>query len=93
LKLAYETLLAGRKEMIETILPLDPSEHNRTIVVDALISGLVAHFHDIGRNQMDRKEEMDGKDFATYITNLASEVTIMFTSRFPSPANGKRRAV
>jgi hypothetical protein len=79
---AYKTLLERRQLMTQGLLTLsEQSAYHRFVIVDALISGLMAHFHEVARNQSAHKSEIetDGQNLDGYVSRLAAQVVSVFT--------------
>jgi hypothetical protein len=55
---AHRKLLAERSALIGNLAKLDSSPYKRAILVDALISGIVAHLTDVAGNQGRYREEI-----------------------------------
>jgi len=48
---AYQALMTSRAAMINGMAAIEDSPYRRGVMVDALISGLMAHFHEFARNE------------------------------------------
>jgi hypothetical protein len=80
LKLAYQTLLENRQAMIDGMASLDDSPFFRGVIVDSVISGLMAHFHELARNTSVHLEEIRGwgGTFANYVNDRTSQASVLF---------------
>jgi hypothetical protein len=65
---AYQRLMSNRQSMIDGMKGID-SSIRRAIVVDSIISGLIAHFQDFARNESARKADIGNfaPDFPSYV--------------------------
>ena len=73
---AYASLLSSRQSMIEKLRSVEDSLFRRTVLIDALIAGLIAHFHEVSRNQSAYAEEIKfmGGNLSGYIASFTDEL-------------------
>lgn len=77
LEAGYKTLLEGRDQMIAGLKRSEePSDYKANVITDALITGLMAHFHEVASNQTAHATaiQLDGGNLAGYISRLAAQV-------------------
>lgn len=81
LTMMYQTLLENRQAMIDGMKAVEDSPYRRGVLVDALISGLIAHFHEFARNESVHAEEIAGwgPGFEVYANRFVDQVRTILT--------------
>jgi len=77
LEAGYKILLEGRDQMIVGLKRSDePSDYKANVITDALITGLMAHFHEVASNKQAHATaiQLDGGNLVGYISRLAAQV-------------------
>ena len=82
LQRAYQTLFDGRKAMIDGMAGVEQSPYFRGVIVDSIISGLMAHFHEFARNKSAHMDEINawGRTLEAYVSNRAAQIITILTS-------------
>jgi len=89
LALAYQHLLEVREVMIQSMNEREASPYRSGVFIDALINGLMAHFHEIARNSSAHAAELQawGPTVIDYVNRLVQEARAVFTQA-PSSTRG-----
>lgn len=83
---AYQSLLNQRQAMIDGIAHFEDAPFRRGVIVDAIITGLMDHFHELARNQSVHTPELNawGTSIAAYSAHFIGEIYLLLT-QLPQP--------
>jgi hypothetical protein len=89
---AYQALLDNRKAMIDGMSGVEQSPYFRGVIVDSIISGLMAHFHEFARNKSAHTDEINGwgRTFEAYVSNRVTQIGAILTQLKPPAAPPKK---
>jgi hypothetical protein len=81
LTMVYRKLLDNRQAMIDGMEAVEESPQRRGVLVDALISGLMTHFHEFARNEPAHMGEIleAGPGFGAYANGFVDQVHTVLT--------------
>jgi hypothetical protein len=90
---AYRTLLENRERMIDALQPDKRIQYFEGIFVDSIILGVMAHFHEVARNQSVFAAEITGwgGTFANYLNDRASQVGVLLPHSSGNPPTTQRQ--
>jgi hypothetical protein len=60
---------------------VEQSAYLRGVIVDSIISGLMAHFHEFARNQSHHTDEINGwgRTFEAYVSNRVAQISVILS--------------